>query len=110
MTPLAKDDEAPKDPVTEKFAPDAKPLKPGKPAPSDAPAKPAGALPKVGDTVYYHGPSESEKKAPQAATITHVFDADCVNLHVLSDGSFPGAGGYLTSVVRGTGPGCWEPR
>jgi hypothetical protein len=81
-------------------------LQPAK-APTKAPAKAPAKAPIVGDIVHYHG-AESEKQQPYPALVTHVFNESTVNLHLFTDPTFPGEGGYKSSVIRGAKAGCWS--
>ncbi len=63
--------------------------------------------PTVGRIVHYHANRE-RKGQPYPAIITHVWSRDCVNLKVLTDGSFPVEYCTPTSVLLGTGDGQWS--
>lgn len=72
--------------------------------------------PTVGRIVhYYPSTADTTKKdgQPYPAVITHVFDDECVNLHVFSDGTFgtPDGNKTPTSVTKWNGEpdpaSCW---
>lgn len=79
-------------------------------APSPAPK------PTVGRIVHYHVyPVRDGKLQPYAATITHVFGDNCVNLSIVNDISYPLDPTQVfspivnrASVDYGEQPGCWS--
>lgn len=70
--------------------------------------------PTVGRIVHYRSDRPQDPKGqPYPAVITHVWSDECVNLHVLGDGSFPlvrqtPPHAMPTSVTLGDGPGQWS--
>lgn len=70
--------------------------------------------PTVGRIVHYRSDRPQDPKGqPYPAVITHVWSDQCVNLHVLGDGSFPlvrqsPPHAMPTSVMLGNEPGQWS--
>lgn len=60
-------------------------------------------IPSVGRTVHFFPGMSKHKGQPYPAVITHVWSDQCVNLHVLDDGSFPLGRPTVTSVMKRNG-------
>lgn len=89
--------------MNDQVAADAKP----KTICSEPPPTPT-QMPSVGRIVQYT-PERGGKGSPYPAIITHVWSDTCVNLNVITDGSYPLDEGERlpTSVVIGVGPRTW---